>query len=468
MTEDRELQAEIRATLERIAGRPAPERLLARVAAIPTEAPASGRLSRSGVSPLRLGFSLAGAGFAMVLIVGALLLRGGFGQGSGGPSPSGPVPSTAGTPTPTPGASSSAATTTPTPSGEAVAPSPSVSAVGPIPADFKPLSVTFVSADMGWVLGSTGCGSERCPVIVNSVDGGRTWARVEAPATTVSTAPELFGGLPTPTGVTEIRFADRQDGWIFGPDLWATHDGGQTWKQVAVPGLAGAPVVALEASAGTVHAAFWDETGVPFRLATSPVGSDAWRLSPTDVPVGAGPVPSVQLVLAGTTGWLLENDRTVIAGARLVGGTWQTWQPPCLDVVGPALLAAGTAQDLIAACDVGLWATPQGEHLYRSTDSGQTFAEAGPRLPVDSVTAIGAPNASTIVAAGGGSNGVAEVVASYDGGHTWTVVLRPGQAVTYLGFTTATQGVMLTSGAAGHGQLLMTRDGGRTWATVPL
>ena len=38
------------------------------------------------------------------------------------------------------------------------------------------------------------------------------------------------------------------------------------------------------------------------------------------------------------------------------------------------------------------------------------------------------------------------VIASFDGGHTWTTVLKPG-LVTFndLGFTTQTQGVLITT-----------------------
>jgi photosystem II stability/assembly factor-like uncharacterized protein len=316
---------------------------------------------------------------------------------------------------------------------------------------------------MGWVLGSSGCGSNTCPaIVVRTLDGGRTWTRIAAPPTSLDFAGDLQAG----GGVSGLRFANPLDGWAFGPGLWATHDGGLTWKQLTIPGLPGGAVAALEASAGAVQVVAYDGN-TTFRIASSPVSSEAWLLSALKVPVGAGPVPEVQLVLQGQAGWLLENDRVVTGGARLVGGTWQTWQPPCLDVAGPALLAAANAQDLTAACDVGVWATPQGEHLYRSTNGGQTFVETGSQLPVKGISAIAAPTTSTVVAAVSGPGNAIELVASSNGGLTWTSVLVTGPVqVIYLGFTTATQGVLITSDSGSRTQLLMTRDGGHTWLPV--
>jgi hypothetical protein len=316
---------------------------------------------------------------------------------------------------------------------------------------------------MGWVLGSAGCGANTCPVIVRTLDGGRSWTRIAAPATSLDYAGDYQAG----SGVSGLRFADPLDGWAYGPGLWATHDGGKTWKQLTILGLPGGAVAALEASAGAVQVVAYDGN-TTFRIASSPVASDALRVSTLTVPVGAGPVPEVQLVLQGQAGWVLENDRVVTAGARLVGGTWQTWQPPCLDVLGPATLAAANARELNAVCEFGVWGPApsgrQGDHLYRSSDGGQTFVETGPQLAVSGP--IAAPSASTIVAGGGQS----QVVLSVDGGLTWNAASLPAQStsfyVRYLGFTTATQGVLIASDLGSRTQLLMTRDGGRTWTPV--
>jgi photosystem II stability/assembly factor-like uncharacterized protein len=270
----------------------------------------------------------------------------------------------------------------------------------------------------------------------------------------------------TGSGISAVRFANPSTGWAFGPELWATHDGGTTWARVTIPGLpAAGRIAALETARGTVHAVAYDgETN--FRIATSPIATDDWHLSSLQLPVGAGPVPQIQLVLAGDAGWVLQNDRTVVNGARLVAGAWQAWDPPCLDVVGPAVLAASSATDVIAVCDEGLWGTPTGEHLYSSTDGGVTFSRVGGRLPINSVEVVATPDGSTIVVGGSKSNGET-LVTSIDGGRTWTSTLNAGTVqFTQLGFTTKMQGLVITSNSSGAGRMLMTRDGGRTWTRV--
>ncbi len=221
----------------------------------------------------------------------------------------------------------------------------------------------------------------------------------------------------------------------------------------------------------------WRERAAPrVRVASSSVSGDAWTTSPVKVEIGAGPVPVTQLVLSGTNGWLVQVDRTVVGGARLVNGTWVAWTPPCASVVGPAVLAASSPTELVAACDVGLWSTPKGEHLYVSHDSGTTFTETGTPVPLGEAAAIASPGTGSIFVAGsatvaGNANPGSAIVGSFDGGQTWATALAAGPVV-YLGFTTSTQGVALTESGTGTangqtaGTLYVTRDGGHTWSKV--
>ena len=362
------------------------------------------------------------------------------------PVPSTPVPSTPVLITPAPEASASA----------------SAGAVSAVPADFQPVSVTFVSASRGWVLGAATCDGSPCAVIARTTDGGLTWTRIPAPD-----APVVVDGAPS--GVRALRFASTLDGWAFGPDLWTTHDGGGTWHREALPGGGTPQVMALEAGAGTVHVAFWTGEDPLIRIASGPIGDDTLGVSPTMVQIGAGPVPQTQIVLHGTSGWLVQVDRDVVAGARLVGGSWQAWDPPCLGTAGPAWLAASSASSLIAGCDIGLWSTPQGVHLFTSTDGGATFAEQAGVLPITALAGITtAPSQPTIVAAGSQADGSAALIGRFSSGGSWTAVatLAGSGAFSELGFTTNAQGVAIAQAADGTSRLLMTRDGGRTWAPV--
>lgn len=447
---------DIRRALADEARQPAPERLAARVAAISSQRPPS-RWSLGRLGRRRAGGPLLVLAAAAVVLLAVLAL---------GPSPwGGPVgPGGAPTPSPAPAATPPAATPVASP-GETPGPvTPVPSPTGqPVAAGFAPRSVTFVSADLGWALGSVPCAGGTCPAIARTTDGGRTWSAGPAVPNAVA------GAIPAgPCVLCGLRFADERDGWIFGSDLWATHDGGTTWQQASIAGLSGgtSTVMAVEAAGGLVHAAVFDGQAAVMRIASSPVGEDAWTVSGTTVQVGAGPVPATQVVLHGSVGWLVQVDRTVVDGARLVAGAWQAWRPPCLDSNGPAWLAATSSSDLVAACDVGLWSNPAGVRLFTSNDGGTTFHEVGGlvgRPPVAGLAGVAAPAGGSVVLSGE-QGGAAALVASFDGGKTWTTVLSaPGASLSELGFTTAEQGVVIATDAAGS-HLLMTRDGGRTWS----
>jgi photosystem II stability/assembly factor-like uncharacterized protein len=297
--------------------------------------------------------------------------------------------------------------------------------------------------------------------LLRTNDGGKTWVGIPAPRTPLSQ------GLNP--GVHEVRFANLLDGWAFGPELWATHDGGGHWHRITLSAVtANSPVMALEAASGLVHAAVVDAGVV--RIETSPVHEDGWTASPTTVPTGAGPVPSPQIVLQGTTGWLLENDRTVIGGARLVQGRWVPWQPPCSAAGGPATLAASSATAMVAVCDEGVWTGPAiAVRVYASSDGGTTFHQVATLTPTpSSVMLVASPSPQTIVV--GVYTNQLVLDASFDGGATWRIAAHSQQgALADLGFTSPTQGVVvITSPGAtpSGGALLMTFDGGHTWSPV--
>ena len=369
------------------------------------------------------------------------------------------------TPTPlttaiaTPGRSS----TTPTPRTTATA-SPHPSGVrplpGPAPAGFEVASVTFVSWQDGWVLGTAPCSSGRCLAMARTTDAGATWSSVTPPPTAFSPG----------QGVSGVRFADLRDGWAYGSQLWATHDGGASWTQVTLPGLSCSggmipPIQGLDAAAGVVEAVVCGSAG--FVIDSSPVGSNAWTSSPTRVGYGAGPVPSAQLVIQDTSGWVVENDRVVVGGARLRSGAWAAWTPPCSAVGGPATVAASTSQDLFALCDVGLWiSTSPRERAYVSSDGGASFSPLAARLPSVCQGSSALATVSSLVAAAGCG---ADVVATFDGGASWSTVYTGTGTVLYAGFTTATRGLAIETPASSPvGTLLVTVDGGHSWAPTSI
>ena len=109
---------------------------------------------------------------------------------------------------------------------------------GYLPPNFQPYSVTWDSLNTGWIIGPAGTSGQCdnpnpdiCTSVARTDDGGRTWHGLPAPDTG---SPD--GG---PDGVGGIRFLDGTNGWAFGPELWATHNGGETLDQDRHPGATG-------------------------------------------------------------------------------------------------------------------------------------------------------------------------------------------------------------------------------------
>ena len=213
------------------------------------------------------------------------------------------------------GALSSAAAVPQHPATEASGSTPESAPAGPAGPAAAPapplLSVTFVGTATGWVMGQSlpagQCdrpAAPACIVLRRTDSGGAAWRTVHAPPA---------HGPSGPTGVSQIRFLTRSDGWAFGPQLWATHNAGRTWTQIATGGLR---VTALEARGRRVFAVWARCTGTGadfaslctiFTVYSSPAGSDAW--APALAAPAAGPGPAggaASLLLTGSTAYLLS------------------------------------------------------------------------------------------------------------------------------------------------------------------
>src|SRR5690242_4537706 len=122
-----------------------------------------------------------------------------------------------------------------------------------VPPNFQPTSVTFVSTRTGWVIGQAGspghCATQYCTSMARTTDAGRTWSGVHAP---------LAGAPDGATGVGQLRFLNLSDGWAFGPGLFVTHTGGETWTPVNTHGLR---VTSLETVGDRVYALWASCTG---------------------------------------------------------------------------------------------------------------------------------------------------------------------------------------------------------------
>jgi hypothetical protein len=333
-----------------------------------------------------------------------------------------------------------------------------------------PVSATFISPSTGWLLALRPCHHPHCSWLRmrKTTDHGRRWSAVPAPP-----APyEWQSRRIAHRAVSQVRFADAADGWAFGPGLWATHDGGVSWHQVSMPGLA---VQDLAAAGGRVLAVLsrcrpqgGGCTGV--QVYTSPVATDSWR----PVPGAGGAYRSASLVVSGNTGYVTgvpdpapSAAVAVQAGPADGSAPWRARPVPCRDSYGSfgAWLAASPGGTLVIACANQPSAGWQPKRAYTSADGGQSWQRLPDPASLGYLGGVSITPAGTIFVSGPRS----DVWAFRDGGRGWQDVLRDrsGAADGFgAAMTTSTQGFALPQDSSPRGIIWFTYDDGHTWRPV--
>jgi photosystem II stability/assembly factor-like uncharacterized protein len=308
-----------------------------------------------------------------------------------------------------------------------------------VPHGFGPESFTAISELTWWLLGSAPCASPPCTAIVRTTDGGRTFVAVPAPR-----APG-FGY------VSQLRFANSQDGFAFGPELWVTHDGGAHWTQWAIGKVTG-----LAISGGYAYAIVTNPSTGAGQLYRQPVGGDFWQ-----------PLPAAGDASSGL--WVQGSEVLVESATRSAqqlrvshddGASFTAYPvPPSVacqfESPAPPVVWAHCATGMMS----GTW---------RSTQGGQSFARVDQGLPeLPNSAAFGSASATTAVV------GYQALYRTSDGGTSWTKVFGPTgiSAWQYIGFTDPTHGVAI--GYAGTEQasnerLFYTTDGGVSYHLVTI
>jgi photosystem II stability/assembly factor-like uncharacterized protein len=340
---------------------------------------------------------------------------------------------------------------------------------------FVPLSFTAVSVSHWWVLGAVPCGARDCLSVKTTTNGGATFRSLPAPPVTF--AP---GAMPAPWS---IRFADAQDGWVFGPKLYATHDGGLRWTAIRMPGV----VAQLQPGLGRVYAAVVPasprcaETGTCSARTPRP---QLWRTLPSGnhwtADRAAGAV-SGELAVHGTSVWVVNAMLTrdgYALGSRLLhsanAGSTFTLEPQPI---------TGIYCEYSPVSDSFLWAYCSGGHFmfpYVSSDGGAHFTAVGSQTA--RITPVGYANGSGLVPASASTAVAASdlsvpkvgdpLIRTTDEGARWKIVAaqptRNGQWL-LIGFTTPKVGYAFWQSSA-HGyataSLWRTIDAGAKWTLV--
>jgi photosystem II stability/assembly factor-like uncharacterized protein len=308
--------------------------------------------------------------------------------------------------------------------------------------DTQLTAIAFFNPSHGYGLFTRSAPSSCKALVGSTTNGGANFLRL----TTVTSWPCSNGA---PAG--SVAFDDHGDGFLYGPDLFVTHDGGVTWTASQQPGS----VISVEA-----------------------LGMSIWMVE-AECPTRTGSAECQLLLLESTDGGRVWSASVAPAGATASelftrGGRGQTWlvrtsQSSAYLMSNPANLLSGRSGP------VPLWFT---------SDGATTWSSRSVNCAIDEWTvSLSAASDGTLLAvcAGQPSTGVQvkSTERSTDGGVTWTTksacVITSGSASTTCvteppssGYLDAIDAVSANTLflVGGRSSLLVSRDGGSTWQTV--
>jgi len=340
---------------------------------------------------------------------------------------------------------------------------------------FLAQSVSFVTTEVGFVLGDIACPTGACFSLRQTTNRGASWTSVLPP-------PAALGESNYSEG-PELHFADALDGWAYGATLWSTHDGAKQWREVNLGGTVfamasgGGEVYALVEPCGSASAC--SASGGLYR---SPVGQDSW----TEVPGVSG------RFVAGGYGLVVEDHSVFVSIANpkpeLLASSdgihFVSLSVPCASAmdngIGPftiEAIAASDPSDMSVLC-VG---TPsmggEAERAYLSRDGGHAF-QSLPDPAVGFGGELAMPNPTTLLLAGGLPSGSWVYRNSASNG-SWSKSIEfsdQGVGLSDLAFVDPSHGefvhgpaslalsfLNLPNPPSGLGEVYLTNDGGSDW-----
>ena len=341
-----------------------------------------------------------------------------------------------------------------------------------VPAGFEANSVTWLSAQRGWVLGAAACGKNACAEVIGTTDAAMTWRLIG----TVGAPIAEFGGRP---GITEIRFATPAVGWAFGTYLFRTSTGGKFWARVPIPG-GGKQVLALAAGPTQTYAVV---TGCAWGAGICPRPLSFWRIPTggrggwTRIPLRLPPNDGADVAVFGATVYVLDEQlqfgRPDLFYASTDGRHFTARPAPCNHAKDLALIQAVpmSADRVAMLCDGNPGFSKAVKTVYVSADTGKTDTYAG-QMGLFGIQAQLAASPSGNLAVASTSNG-SFVYINDTHKQAWTMVEGIGDGgagwndITYVTNSQAWV-VYRPADSSGTGQLWATHDAGLHWSIAKL
>ncbi len=264
-------------------------------------------------------------------------------------------------------------------------------------------SLSFVDGRNGWAVGGYGLpitGASQ-GVVIRTADSGATWSS--------------HRDLPIPA-FQHVRFFSANQGTAlareaFGGAAWWTDDGGRTWTP-----LDGAPAGIAAAFASPLDGLVLDSSGRLFPIANR-------RLEPpTDLGCGMRTVRAVSIGPHGR-GCIVGDGGLVL----LTDDDGRSWHTPTFGALATAVRSCDWRAVTCTGQQICLVGSP-GSLVLLSTDGGQSWSPSptGQLLPLNGVAFADTRHGWAVGALG-------TILATVDGGQTWTIQRQAARRVALLG-----------------------------------
>ncbi|MCL4559632.1 MAG: hypothetical protein M1281_03325 [Chloroflexi bacterium] len=229
-----------------------------------------------------------------------------------------------------------------------------------------------------WVLAATQEANGNGLILLDSSNGGSTWESHSIPGA----LPAWVGAAPAPNTARNVVFLNQDDGWVYGPGLYATQDGGATWQQTNMP----EEITALAPMAGP-GAQTWALAGncpttggnCTYHLLGLNTQTGAWQPLSNFPPLSAGPDASLfrpdahsALVFAAELSGQAGQPSNFFLWSSAGSGPWKKIDTPCQKAAQERLSISPEGQYWLL-CGGDPSAGAEGKTVYVSTDQGQTW-----------------------------------------------------------------------------------------------